>query len=76
MVFEAVERRRTTVLMVTHNVREALQHSDTILVLGPRPTSVVETIRLDWPRATRDNVWLGSERQKLLAAKTGFLDVD
>lgn len=76
IVFDAVERRRATVLMVTHNVREALQYSDHILVLAPRPTSVIATIRLDRPRHDRDPVWLAAERQKLLAVKTGFLEAD
>ena len=76
IVFGAVERRRATVLMVTHSVREALQYSDTILVLAPRPTSVVETVQLDRPRADRDLGWLAAARQKLLALKTDFLELD
>ena len=76
IVFEAVERRRATVLMVTHNVREALQHSDTILVLAPRPTSVLETVQLDRPRRDRHPEWIAAERQNLMAVKAGFLELD
>ena len=76
IVFDAVERRRSTVLMVTHNIREAMQFSDTILVLGPRPTNVLETLTLDRPRATRDSDWLEVERKRLLATNQGFLQID
>ena len=73
--FDAVERRTSTVLMVTHNVREAMQFSDTILVLGPRPTHLIETVVLPTPRAQRDDTWLERERARLLATRQGFLQV-
>ena len=72
-VFEAVDRRGTTVLMVTHDLREALRFSDTLLVLGPRPTRVVATIRLDTPRPARSADWLEDERRRLLAARADVL---
>lgn len=75
IVFDAVDRRKVTVLMVTHNVREALLHSDTILMLAPRPTSVVETIALKAPRDERDKAWLAAERQKLVASAE-FLELE
>jgi NitT/TauT family transport system ATP-binding protein len=75
-VFAAVERRQATVLMVTHSVREALLYSDTILVLAPRPTSLVATVELDRPRAARDAVWLAEERQKLHGLDVDFLGLD
>lgn len=45
-------RHRRTVIMVTHDVREATYLSDRILVLGPRPTRIVKdvTVRLARPR--------------------------
>jgi putative hydroxymethylpyrimidine transport system ATP-binding protein len=42
---------RHTVLLVTHDVEEALYLSDRVLVLGPRPASVVDRIEIDGPRA-------------------------
>ena len=42
---------RHTVLLVTHDVEEALYLSDRVLVLGPRPTRVVDRIEIDGPRA-------------------------
>ena len=42
---------RHTVLLVTHDVEEALYLSDRVLVLGPRPARVVDRIEIDGPRA-------------------------
>jgi NitT/TauT family transport system ATP-binding protein len=44
------QARRTTVLMVTHNVPEAAFLADTVLVLSPRPGTVVTTVPVDLPR--------------------------
>ncbi len=66
VVFDAAERRGASVLMVTHDVREAMLHSDTILVLAPRPTCVRATVPLTTPRAERTETWIGSARSRLL----------
>ncbi|WP_232666136.1 ABC transporter ATP-binding protein [Pseudonocardia sp. TRM90224] len=39
-----------TVLMITHDVREAIYLSDRVVVLAPRPTSVHREIAVDLPR--------------------------
>ena len=44
------QARRKTVVMVTHSVSEATFLADRILVLGPRPTSIVTEIAVDLPR--------------------------
>jgi ABC-type nitrate/sulfonate/bicarbonate transport system ATPase subunit len=43
---------RHTVLLVTHDVEEALYLSDRVLVLTPRPASVAAEIDVPEPRAT------------------------
>jgi NitT/TauT family transport system ATP-binding protein len=42
--------RPRTVLMVTHNIREACQMADRIIVLGHRPGRVMADIMVDLPR--------------------------
>jgi ABC-type nitrate/sulfonate/bicarbonate transport system ATPase subunit len=39
-----------TVVLVTHDVREAVFLADRVAVLGPRPTSVLREVRVDLPR--------------------------
>lgn len=76
VTFAAVARRGASVLMVTHNIKEALKYSDTILVLAPRPTFILEALSLRRARPERDLEWIAAERQKLLAVGSGFLDSD
>lgn len=76
IAFGAVERRLSTILMVTHNVHEAMRFSDTILVLAPRPTHVIETLSFETPRAARTDAWLDAERQRLMATRQSFLQID
>jgi len=44
------QARRKTVVMVTHSVPEAVFVADRVLVLGPRPTSIVAEVVSDLPR--------------------------
>ena len=46
----ALEREPRTVLLVTHDVEEALLLADRVLVLSRRPGSVVAELRVDAPR--------------------------
>lgn len=44
------QARRKTVVMVTHSVPEAIFLADRVLVLGPRPASIVAEVGVDLPR--------------------------
>ena len=50
MLVELWEQQRTTVLFVTHNIDEALQLGDRIVVLSGRPGRVVEELTVELPR--------------------------
>lgn len=54
--------RPTTALMVTHDVAEAIQLADRILVFSERPATLLDDITLDTPRAERGP----DERDQLL----------
>jgi NitT/TauT family transport system ATP-binding protein len=41
---------RKTVVFVTHSIREAVLLSDRVLVMGRRPATVVEEVKVDLPR--------------------------
>jgi len=41
---------RKTVVFVTHSIREAVLLSDRVLVMGRRPATIVEEVRIDLPR--------------------------
>ena len=43
-------RARKTVLFITHSIEEALLLADRVLVLGPRPTRVVEQLKVPFDR--------------------------
>ncbi|OEF25554.1 ABC transporter ATP-binding protein [Vibrio rumoiensis] len=42
--------RPKTVLFITHSISEAVLLSDKVLVMGPRPSTVIEEINIDIPR--------------------------
>ncbi|MBE9077791.1 ABC transporter ATP-binding protein [Romeria aff. gracilis LEGE 07310] len=43
-------RSQCTSVLVTHNLREAIFLSDTVYVMGPRPSQMVYTLKVDLPR--------------------------
>lgn len=59
LLLELCARRPVTVLMVTHNVREAAQLADRLVLLSERPARVVDIVEIDRPRTERDARWAG-----------------
>ncbi len=46
-------KRPATVLMVTHNIREAVRLADNLLILSDRPAHLVEAVDIDLPPTAR-----------------------
>ncbi|MEL7164837.1 MAG: ABC transporter ATP-binding protein [Pseudomonadota bacterium] len=63
--------RGATVLLVTHSVEEAVQLSDRVLVLSPRPARVVADIAVDLDRADTDSATFRMLCQDVYAALEG-----
>jgi len=49
------------VLFVTHNIDEAILLSDRVLVMSPRPGSIVKDIRVGFPRPRSRDMLLSSQ---------------
>ena len=75
LVVEAVERTRMGVLMVTHNVAEAIEIADRLLLVSARPARLLGTVSLDRPRGDRDRGWIDSQRMRLAATFPGVIAV-
>lgn len=73
IVVDTVARSGTSVLMVTHNVDEAIEIADRLLLLSPRPASLVATVPLDTPRGQRSRGWAEATRRALAARYPGVI---
>lgn len=49
------QARRTTMLLVTHDIDEAIYMSDRIMIMAPRPGRIERTIRVDLTRPRQRN---------------------
>jgi sulfonate transport system ATP-binding protein len=67
VVFDAAAARGLSVLMVTHNIREALSVADRLILLSDRPATVLAEIRLPEPRPERSARWMEARRADLAA---------
>jgi len=54
LLLEIVKKERTTVLMVSHDIEEALYLGDVVFFMGTRPGRILETIRPDFARSSTD----------------------
>jgi NitT/TauT family transport system ATP-binding protein len=53
--------------MVTHNVAEAIEIADRLLLVSPRPAHLLANIPLERLRAERDRAWADTTRRSLAA---------
>jgi sulfonate transport system ATP-binding protein len=73
LVLAAWRRHRPTTLLVTHNVREALQLADRIVLMAARPSRVVAEIPLALPQEQRDEAWVEARRTELVKDWPGLV---
>lgn len=74
LLLELWQARPTTVLFVTHDVREALSLADRILFLSATPGRLVHDMTVSLPRPRHvDDPSVEAERRRLLAARPGLL---
>lgn len=67
LLVRMLERRPATVLLVTHNLREALALADRLLILTPSPGRVVAEVPVGIPRGSRDDAAIEALRSDLLS---------
>ncbi|MGE7414811.1 ATP-binding cassette domain-containing protein [Methylobacterium tarhaniae] len=70
-VFGSAASRGAAVLMVTHNVPEALAVADRLLLLSGRPASLVAEVPIRTKRAERGRDWTEAMRRDLAAQYPG-----
>ena len=56
-----------TVVFVTHSIEEAVQLSDEVVVISPRPGRIVRRLSIDLPRPRDLRLRLGPEFQRIVA---------
>ncbi|CAO3435722.1 ABC transporter, ATP-binding protein [Azospirillum endophyticum] len=67
LLTQLLDRRPATLLLVTHNLREALALADRLLLLAPSPGRVVAEVPVTVPRAARDDDMVEALRRDLLS---------
>jgi NitT/TauT family transport system ATP-binding protein len=66
-----------TILMVTHNLKEAISMADRILVMSGRPAGITDDLTLDTPRNQRTGAWMEDISGRVSkAAGTGGAAID
>jgi NitT/TauT family transport system ATP-binding protein len=63
------QRTRKTIVFVTHDIDEAMELADRIVLLSPKPTRVIETLAIEEPRprGLGANSKLNNIRDRILA---------
>jgi len=69
-------QQRTTTMLVTHNVGEAVFLSDRVLVMGTRPGRLIAEVKIDLPRPRRLELLQDEQFFALSAHLTGLLFSD
>lgn len=67
LLLDVEARWRVTTLLVTHNLREAIELADRLILLAPRPASIVADLPITLPRAERNPDRIDALRRELMA---------
>jgi len=73
LVVDTVDAAGMSVLMVTHNVTEAIGIADRLLLVSKRPATLIADVTLDRPRGQRDRAWAEATRATLAAQHPGII---
>jgi len=73
LVVDTVDAAGMSVLMVTHNVTEAIGIADRLLLVSKRPATLMADVTLDRPRGQRDRAWAETTRATLAAQHPGII---
>jgi len=65
IVFGIVAARRLSVLMVTHNIGEALSLAHRLLLVSERPATLLAEVSLPEPVESRTPLWIAAQRMDL-----------
>lgn len=60
-------RHPTTVVFVTHDLREAVYLADRVFVMSPRPSTILKILKINLPRPRRREIMLSMEFRRLEA---------
>jgi len=75
LLLEQVVARGSAVLMITHDLMEAVRLADRIQMMAPHPGRIVREFRLDRPKQARDDAWVYHTTAELMQApevRAGF----
>jgi len=75
LLSQTVRATDMAVLMITHDLMEAVQLADRILMMVPEPGRIVHAFDLHTPQAQRDSVWVYQTTAELMqvdAVRMGF----
>lgn len=69
LLLDHQHRLGTAVLMITHDLMEAVRLSDAILVMAPAPGRICARFELDLPARARDEAWVYRQTAQFLQAE-------
>ncbi|MBH0236988.1 ABC transporter ATP-binding protein [Methylobrevis albus] len=66
LILDVWQADRPTTVLVTHNIREAIQLADRLVLLAPRPGRMIGDVAIDRPQDARDTAFIETLREDLI----------